>query len=131
MHTDPVADMLVRMRNAIKEKKETADVPYSKFKEEIIKVLKAEGYVQSYEIIQRGARKFVRLQIKYGDDKTPIITKMVRISRPGCRTFVGEREIPKVLGGFGIAILSTSKGVLSNREARRQKAGGELLLKVW
>ncbi|MBU0687153.1 MAG: 30S ribosomal protein S8 [Candidatus Margulisbacteria bacterium] len=129
--TDPISDMLVRMRNGLKEKKESVDVPHSQMKEAIAKVFVGEGYIKNFENMQKGNHKLIRVTLKYDDKKASVISTLKRISKPGCRSYVSSTKIPKVLGGFGVAILSTSKGVLSDSQARKQKVGGELLLQIW
>jgi small subunit ribosomal protein S8 len=129
--TDPIADMLSRMKNAIKESKESVDIPHSGLKEEVLKTLSAAGLIHKAEIIQRGSRQLLRVGLKYDEKKQSVISHLERVSRPGRRCFVAAREVPTVLGGFGIAVISTSRGILTDAAARRQKLGGELLLKVW
>ena len=129
--TDPVADMLSRIKNALKERKATVDVPHSALKESIAKVIAAEGYVGNFETMSRGTHKILRIRLKYDDKKMPLISDLERVSKPGRRYYVNSVRIPKVLGGFGVSVLSTSKGIMTDYQARREKIGGELLLKVW
>ncbi len=130
--TDPIADMLTRIRNANTAKHDTVDVPASKMKISIAEILYNEGYISKYEIIEDGSFKTIRITLKYGKDKNEkIITGLKRISKPGLRVYAGKEEIPKVLGGLGIAILSTNQGVVTDKEARKLAVGGEVLAYVW
>ena len=130
--TDPIADMLTRIRNANTSKHDTVDVPASKMKEAIANILLEEGYVKAVEIIEEGKFKTIRITLKYGKDKNEkIITGIKRISKPGLRVYAGKDELPKVLGGLGIAIISTNKGVLTDKQARAAQVGGEVLAFVW
>ena len=130
--SDPIADMLTRIRNANTAKHDTVDVPSSKMKLAIADILVKEGYVASYEIVDDGAFKNIHMTLKYGADKNEkIITGIKRISKPGLRVYAGKDELPKVLGGLGIAILSTNKGVITDKEARKLQVGGEVLAFVW
>ena len=124
--TDTIADMLTRIRNALVAKHESVDVPCSTIKKAIAEILVEEGYIKSYEIIEDGLAKTIRIQLKYGPNKQRVIVGIKRISRPGLRVYARKDEIPKVLGGLGIAILSTSRGVMTDREARKyRKTSGE------
>lgn len=130
--TDPIADMLTRIRNANTSKHDTVDVPASKMKVSIADILFKEGYIQKYELVDDGSFKTIRITLKYGKDKNEkIITGLKRISKPGLRVYAGKDELPKVLGGLGIAILSTNKGVITDKEARKLQVGGEVLAFVW
>jgi len=135
--TDPIADMLTRIRNAVGAKRPRVDIPASKLKVEIARILQAEGYVQGYKIVEEtpeGARvpqKFVRIFIKYGPRGERVISGIERISRPGRRVYSGHDEVPPVLAGLGINILTTSRGLMTGREARKAGVGGEVLCKVW
>ncbi|MBJ7325983.1 MAG: 30S ribosomal protein S8 [Chthoniobacterales bacterium] len=129
MNTDPISDLLTRLRNATRARKTELLVPYSRMKADMVAILKKEGYITDFEVKSEG-RPQLRIVNKFAD-KTPAITGLKRVSRPGLRRYVGATEIPRVLGGMGISILSTPRGVLSGREARRQKVGGELLAFVW
>jgi len=129
MPTDVIADMLTRIRNALRAQQPKVDVPASKLKAEIARVLKEEGYIVNYKVAEEGARKTIKIYLKY-QDKQPAITRLERVSRPGCRVYVGRDEIQPVLGGLGISILSTPKGVMTGRQARRQGVGGEVLCVV-
>ena len=130
--SDPIADMLTRIRNADTAKHDTVDVPSSKMKLAIADILVKEGYIASYEIVDDGAFKNIHMTLKYGADKNEkIITGIKRISKPGLRVYAGKDEIPRVLGGLGIAILSTNQGVITDKEARKLQVGGEVLAFVW
>ncbi len=130
--TDPLADMLTRIRNANKAKHEKVDVPASNLKAQIARILKEEGYIKNYKLIKDGRQGILRIYLKYeGDRKNPVISGLMTISRPGLRRYVKKEEIPQVLRGLGTAILSTSKGVLTDKEARKLNVGGELLCTVW
>ena len=130
--SDPIADMLTRIRNANTAKHDTVDIPSSKMKVAIADILVDEGYIAKYDIIDEGSYKTMRVTLKYGADKNEkIITGIKRISKPGLRVYAGKDEIPNVLGGLGIAILSTNKGILTDKEARKAQVGGEVLAFVW
>lgn len=130
--SDPIADMLTRIRNANTAKHDTVDVPASKMKLAIADILLKEGYIAKYDVLEDGAFKTIRITLKYGADKNEkIITGLKRISKPGLRIYAGSQEIPRVLGGLGIAILSTDQGVITDKEARKLHVGGEVLAFVW
>ena len=130
--SDPIADMLTRIRNANTAKHDTVDIPASKIKVAIADILVREGYIAKYDMIEDGVVKTMRVTLKYGADKNEkIITGIKRISKPGLRVYAGKDEIPSVLGGLGIAILSTNKGILTDKEARKAQVGGEVLAFVW
>ena len=130
--SDPIADMLTRIRNANTAKHDTVDVPSSKMKKAIADILVAEGYVKGYEVIEDGIKSTLRISLKYGEDKNvKVITGLKRISKPGLRIYAGKNELPRVLGGLGIAILSTNQGVITDKEARKLQVGGEVLAFVW
>ena len=130
--SDPIADMLTRIRNANTAKHDTVDVPASKMKLAIAEILLKEGYITKYDVLEDGAFKTIRITLKYGADKNEkIITGLKRISKPGLRIYAGSQEIPRVLGGLGIAILSTNQGVITDKEARKLHVGGEVLAFVW
>ena len=130
--SDPIADMLTRIRNANAAKHDTVDVPASKMKLAIADILLDEGYIAKYTITEDGVKKNIHITLKYGADKNEkIITGIKRISKPGLRIYVNKEEIPRVLGGLGVAILSTNKGVITDREARKLQVGGEVLAFVW
>jgi small subunit ribosomal protein S8 len=130
--TDPIADMLTRIRNGMQAKMETVDVaPVSKVKVEIARILKEEGYIAKYEISGEGIQKKMTVTLKYSADKRPVITGIKRISKPGLRVYTKGDNVPKVLNGLGIAIISTSNGMMTDKEARKQHAGGEVVAYVW
>jgi small subunit ribosomal protein S8 len=130
MLTDPIADMLTRIRNAMQIKAEKVDIPISKMKLEIAKILKEEGFIRAYKILKDRKQGILRVIPKYMEDES-VITGLKRISKPGRRVYVGSDEIPSVMGGLGVAILTTSKGILSDRTCRRDNIGGEVLCHVW
>ena len=130
--TDPIADMLTRIRNANTAKHDTVDVPSSKMKLAIAEILFNEGYIKKYEVIEDGVFKTIHITLKYGKDKNEkIITGLKRLSKPGLRVYAGKDELPRVLGGLGVAIISTNKGILTDKEARKQQGGGEVLAFIW
>ena len=129
--TDPIADFLTQVRNASRAGKTNMMVPGSKLTLKIAGILKQEGFIENFKLVEEGAKRFIRIHLKYVKGKQPAIQSVVRVSKPGLRQYVNCQEIPRVLGGLGIAILSTSKGIMTDREARAQKVGGELLCKVW
>ena len=130
--TDPIADMLTRIRNANTAKHDTVDVPSSKMKLSIAQILLDEGFIKKYDLIDEGSFKTIRITLKYGADKNEkIISGIKRISKPGLRVYAGKDELPKVLGGLGIAIISTNQGVITDKKARELKVGGEVLAFVW
>lgn len=130
--TDPIADMLTRIRNANTAKHDTVDVPASKIKTEIARILLDEGYIKAYEIVEDGVVKTIKITLKYGADKNQkVISGLKRISKPGLRVCAGVENMPKVLGGLGIAIISTNKGIVTDKEARAMNVGGEVLAFVW
>lgn len=129
---DPISDMLTSMRNAMHAKQKQVEIPYSKLKYEIAKVLMLEGYISNFqEAVNEGSKKKIVIQLKYSENDKPVIFGLKRISKPSRRIYVKYNEIPKVIGGLGIAILSTPKGILTDREARNEQVGGELLCQVW
>ena len=129
---DPIADMLTRIRNANTAKHDTVDVPASKMKIAIANILVDEGYIAKYDLVEDGNFKTIRITLKYGKDKNEkIISGLKRISKPGLRVYANKEELPKVLGGLGVAIISTHKGVITDKEARAQGVGGEVLAFVW
>ena len=132
MHiTDPVADMLTRIRNAGSAKHETVDVPASKMKKAIAEILLNEGYIKSYSIVDDGTQGVIHITLKYNAGKEKVITGLRRVSKPGLRVYAGAEELPQVLRGLGIAIISTSKGVMTDKAARKANVGGEVLAFVW
>ncbi len=131
MNTDPIADMLTRIRNANIVSHAAVEMPSSNLKVELAKLLKEEGYISSYEIKESGSFKTLNVELKYDEKNKPVITNLRRISKPGLRTYCKSKNLPQVLGGMGIAIVSTSKGLLTDRKARKEKVGGEILCYVW
>lgn len=131
--TDPIADMLTRIRNANSASLSTVDVPQSRVKLEIARVLKEEGYISNFEAVaeENTIQPNIRINLKYGPNRQRIISGIKRISKPGLRVYAGKKELPKVLGGLGIAIVSTPQGIMTDRQARRQNLGGEVLAYVW
>ena len=129
--TDPVADMLTRIRNANTAKHESVDVPASNLKKTIAKILLDEGYIKSYEVVEDGTQGVIRIQLKYLAGKEKVISGLRRVSKPGLRVYAGADELPRVLKGLGIAIISTSKGVMTDKAARANHVGGEVLAFVW
>jgi small subunit ribosomal protein S8 len=129
--TDPIADMLNRIRNANIARKEQTDVPFSKLKEQIAHILKKEGFIKDYQVVREGSHDVLRIFLKYGSNKERGITGLKRISKPGLRIYVGKDQIPRVFGGLALVILSTNRGILSDKEARKQGVGGEVLCYVW
>jgi small subunit ribosomal protein S8 len=123
--------MLTRIRNALKARFPKVDVPASKLKTELARILKDEGYILNYKIVDEGSHKAIRVYLKYTPANEPVISHLERVSRPGCRVYVGSKEIPKVLGGMGINILTTPRGVMTGKAARKEGVGGELLCQVW
>jgi small subunit ribosomal protein S8 len=129
--TDPIADMLTRIRNALVSKHDTVEIPASNMKKEIAKILVNEGYVSNSEVIEDGVQGKIIVTLKYGPKKEKVISGLKRISKPGLRVYAGAGEIPKVLGGLGIAIISTSKGIMTDKQARSTANGGEVLAYIW
>ena len=130
--TDPIADMLTRIRNGVQAHMTTVDVtPSSKVKVEIAKILKSEGYIENYAVEGEGIEKKIVVTLKYGANDAKVITGIKRISKPGLRVYAGKDELPRVLGGLGVAIISTNKGVITDKEARKANVGGEVLAFVW
>lgn len=130
--SDPIADMLTRIRNGNTAKHDTVDVPSSNMKKAIADILTKEGYVKGYEVFEDGVKATIRVSLKYGADKNEkVITGLKRISKPGLRVFAGKEELPKVLGGLGIAIISTSQGLMTDKEARKVGVGGEVIAFIW
>ena len=129
--TDPIADMLTRIRNANAVRHESVEIPASKMKREIADILKREGFIRDAEYIEDGKQGIIRIFLKYGPNNERVITGLKRISKPGLRVYANSNEIPRVLRGLGIAVLSTSKGVMTDKEARQAKVGGEVLAYIW
>ena len=131
MVTDPIADMLTRIRNANAMRYVEVEVPSSKLKLEIAKILKEEGFIKDYKIKKNNVQDIIVLNLKYGENKERVITGLKRISKPGLRVYAGKDNLPKVLGGLGIAILSTNQGIITDKEARKLQVGGEVIAFVW
>ncbi len=131
MNTDPIADMLTRIRNALHARHDHTDVPASKLKISLAETLKKEGFIRDYEAMEEGIRRTIRIHLAYTGSREPVITGLRRVSKPGLRVYVDRREVPRVYGGLGVAIISTSKGMLTGGEARRQRLGGEVVCYVW
>ena len=129
--TDPIADMLTRIRNANVVKHETVDVPASNMKKEIARILLEEGFIRGYDVIEDGKQGIIRIQLKYGQMSERVITGLKRISKPGMRVYAAKDEVPKVLNGLGISIISTSKGILTDKQARKENVDGEVICYVW
>jgi small subunit ribosomal protein S8 len=129
--TDPIADMLTRLRNAVMAKHEQANIPASKMKIAIAEVLRREGFIRGFELVEEGPRKLMRVQLNYTGKKEPVLNGLQRVSKPGLRVYVQKREIPRVYGGLGIAILSTPQGIMTGQDAWRRSIGGEVICYVW
>lgn len=129
--TDPIADMLTRIRNAQLARHEQVLVPASRTKLEIARILKNEGYIQKYSLVEEKPQAKLRISLKYSPDKTPAITELRRVSTPSRRIYVGREDLPRVRGGLGVTIVTTSKGIMSDREARRRRLGGEVICAIW
>jgi small subunit ribosomal protein S8 len=131
MISDPISDMLTRVRNALQARHPKVDVPSSKLKMELARILKEEGYILNFKLVEEGPAKTIRLYLKYTATNEPVISKIERISKPGCRIYAGSKEIPKVLGGLGVNVLTTSRGVMTGADARKAGVGGEVLCRIW
>ncbi len=131
MLTDPIADMLTRVRNAVMIRTEKVDIPASKMKVEIAKIMKEEGFIKSYKIIKDKKQGVLRVSLKYTPENESVLTGLKRVSKPGRRVYVGKSEIPRVMGGVGVAILTTPKGILTDKECHRDGVGGEVLCYIW
>ena len=129
--TDPIADMLTRIRNANVVKHETVDVPASNMKKELSTILLEEGFIRGYDVIEDGKQGIIRIQLKYGQTGERVISGLKRISKPGMRVYADKHEVPRVLNGLGISIISTSKGILTDKQARKENVGGEVICYVW
>ena len=128
---DPIADLLTRIRNAAKSKKREVNIPSSRAKIEIVKILKEEGYVRNFKVLEDGKQGLINVTLKYAEDNTSVISDLQRVSKPGCRIFCTKDTVPKVLDGLGLVIVSTSKGVMSGRKCEELGAGGEVLCSIW
>lgn len=132
MHiTDPIADMLTRIRNANSAKHETVDIPASNMKKAIAQILVDEGYIKGYKIVDDGKQGVIHMTLKYGENKSQVITGLRRVSKPGLRIYSNVEDMPKVMKGLGVAIVSTSKGIMTDRQARKENVGGEVLAFIW
>jgi small subunit ribosomal protein S8 len=131
MLTDPIADFLTRIRNAMSVRHPRVDIPASKLKVELARILKEEGYVANYRVADDDGKRTIKVYLKYRPDRRPVMTKIERISKPGCRVYVGAEEIPSVIGGMGINILTTSRGVMTGKQARTLGVGGEILCSIY
>ena len=131
MMTDPIADMLTRIRNANMVRHSTVEIPASNLKRSIAEIMKQEGFIKDYDCLQDQKQGIIRIHLKYGKDSQRIISGLKRISKPGLRVYAGKDELPKVLGGLGVAVISTSRGVMSDREARKAGCGGEVVCYIW
>ena len=129
--TDPIADMLTRIRNAIMARHDSVLIPASKIKLSITKILKAEGFIDDYEVVKGKPHRMIKVQLKYDDKNQPVLSGLERASKPGLRVYTGSKEIPRIYGGLGVAIISTPKGVMTGHQAWREGIGGELLCYVW
>ena len=129
--TDPIADMLTRIRNANVVKHETVDVPASNMKKELSRILLEEGFIRGYDVIEDGKQGIIIIQLKYGQTGERVISGLKRISKPGMRVYADKHEVPRVLNGLGISIISTSKGILTDKQARKENVGGEVICYVW
>lgn len=128
---DPLGDMYTRIRNAGRVGKDTVDIPASNLKEEIVKVLKTEGFIDNFKILDEDHKQVIRIKLKYGEKKGKVINNIRQISKPGLRIYVNADKVPRVLGGIGVAVITTSKGVLTDRQCREQRVGGEVLCYIW
>lgn len=131
MHSDPIADMLTRIRNGMAARSHKVDIPGSKVKIELARILKEEGYVSNYRVANDNRKQVLKVYLKYRPDRKPVVTRMKRVSKPGRRVYVNSRGIPRVIGGMGICVLTTSRGVMTGREARKRRVGGEVLCTVY
>ena len=131
MTSDPIADMLTRVRNALQARHPKVDVPSSNLKVEIARILKEEGYILNYKLVDEAPSRIIRIYLKYTPANSPVISHIERVSRPGCRIYVGKTDVPRVLGGLGINILTTSRGVMTGLEAKKTGVGGEVMCQVW
>ena len=129
--TDPIADMLTRLRNAAQARHSSVDMPFSKMKLAIAKIMDEEGYIAGFEVVEDDRRKLLRLHLKYDQDRQPVVNGVRRLSRPGLRVYAGMHDIPRVRGGVGTVVVSTNRGVMTGREARRRHLGGELIAEIW
>lgn len=129
--SDPIADMLTRIRNALASRHAKVDVPASRLKTDIAKIMRDEGYIANFKLTEDGTRKSIRIYLKYTPSNVPVISRIERVSRPGCRVYVGAKGVPRVLGGLGVNILTTPRGVMTGSAARKEGIGGEVLCQIW
>lgn len=129
--SDPIADMLTRLRNGLMARHQHVDIPHSNMKEHIALILKAEGFVRDFDVVREGAKSTLRVELKYTPTRRPVMTHLKRISKPGLRIYTGKDRIPRVLGGMGVVILSTPRGIVTGQSAKRLGVGGELLCEIW
>ncbi len=131
MMTDPIADMLTRIRNSVRVEKQFVDLPFSNMKKNIAEVMKREGYIRDYQIVEAQPVNIIRIQLKYGPNGEKVIRHIQRVSKPGCRVYSSAADLKPVLNGLGVSVVSTSKGLLSDREAKNQQVGGEIICEIW
>ena len=131
MMTDPIADMLTRIRNSVRVEKQFVDLPFSNMKKNIAEVMKREGYIRDYQIVEAQPVSIIRIQLKYGPNGERVIRHIQRVSKPGCRVYSSAADLKPVLNGLGVSVVSTSKGLLSDREAKSQQVGGEIICEIW
>ncbi|MCS7279610.1 MAG: 30S ribosomal protein S8 [Thermodesulfobacteriaceae bacterium] len=131
MMTDPIADMLIRIKNALSARHKTVLIPASKLKLAILRVLKEEGYIEDFDYIEEKPQRKIQINLKYDENKRPVISGVRRISKPGRRIYMGYKDLPRVMNGLGIAIVSTSQGIMTDHEARKRKLGGEVICEIW
>ena len=129
--TDPIADMLTRLRNALAARHPKVDIPASNLKVEVARILKEEGYINTYRVADEDGKRVIKLYLKYQADSSPVISRIERVSKPGRRVYAGSKEIPSIIGGMGINVLTTPKGVMTGKKARKEGLGGEILCNVW
>ena len=129
--TDPIADMLTRIRNSVRVEKQFVDLPFSNMKKNIAEVMKREGYIRDYQIVEAQPVNIIRIQLKYGPNGEKVIRHIQRVSKPGCRVYSSAADLKPVLNGLGVSVVSTSKGLLSDREAKSQQVGGEIICEIW
>jgi small subunit ribosomal protein S8 len=129
--TDPIADMLTRIRNACAAKHQKVDVPLSKLKLEIVRLLRDEGYINNFKLTGESPKRMIRIYLRYGSKGEPVINHLARLSKPGCRRYAGSDEIPNILGGLGLCVISTSRGIMSGKQARKDNIGGEVLCEIY
>lgn len=129
--TDPIADMLTRIRNACAAKHQKVDVPLSKLKLEIVRLLRDEGYINNFKLTGESPKRMIRIYLRYGSKGEPVINHLARLSKPGCRRYAGSGEIPNILGGLGLCVVSTSRGIMSGKQARKENIGGEVVCEIY